>query len=232
MGHCFYSIFFIYAIIACSVNKPTSSSGIILLKKRFFNVETKTLEKDPSIEDLKIWYKDSLVIQETRKLIVNKDINGRTTMRAVIGHYTFIDLKTKSFYEYGSFTDTASLLNKYSQPDSVGITGGWNFYNAKKMIYRENLNSLSDTMINGLTYMRITSYIYPEKDRTDLKYTQTGYLRCDKKNALFHYDMGIDEKFGCLLVRVDLQFEPYNKWMSSEIEFLTDTLSSQEVKIF
>ncbi len=88
------------------------------------------------MKDIKVWYKDSLVILQS--LLINiENENGIRKSNVVVDHYIFLDLKTRSFYEYKNFSDTAKFTKKYTQPDSVLIPSCWSFYKYNKTINEE-----------------------------------------------------------------------------------------------
>jgi len=207
--------------------------GIILHQHRVFDTLGGRWVQPEYHKDLTIWYKDSLVIEEAQRLnIINDHRTGKETWEIVIDHYTFIDLRSRSFYEYTSFSDTAVIRKKYTQPDSAYITGGWNFYRYNHVMMTKNLHRLGDTIMNGINYMRIKSEDVRISNGKETRISGLGYLRCGKRNTLFRVDNPLSKKMGCPLVRYEFFERPANRFVSTQIEFLTDRLTDEQLKIF
>jgi len=58
------------------------------------------------------------------------------------------------------------------------------------------------------------------------------YLRCDKKNSIFHYDRAFDEKMGCPVTRIEFRDEDIKAFAVGEMEFVRDKLTAEELKVF
>lgn len=148
-----------------------------------------------------------------------------------LGHYLFIDLKSKSFYQFTSFSDTANLIKKYTQADSIGISGGWNFYYPYDGLTRtEPVEQMADTAVSGILYQR---YKVVKKAKNEPDLVHVAYLRCDRKGTMFHYNKLFTAKIGCPMTRIDSYNVPAGKTsVSSEINFIRDSLTKEEERIF
>jgi hypothetical protein len=177
----------------------------------------------------KIWYKDSLSIQEVPQTNFTEDEKGHKTREDFISHYVFIDPRTKSFYYYKNFSDTAKIIKKYSGTDSFFVHGGWNFYADKNIVDGGWPVPLSDTVINQVSYKRVKF----KRSFGQKEFNSIGYFRCDKKGTLFKMDKSYSEKLGCPMVKID-NFLPGRGQLaiSNEVDFLADTLSAKELKVF
>lgn len=59
------------------------------------------------------------------------------------------------------------------------------------------------------------------------------YLRCDKTGTILQFHKRLSYKLGCPIVRIDFQVSPKNPTpLSYEINFLRDSLTEEEKKIF
>src|SRR5687768_8449347 len=106
MSHHIEKIIFIIVCLAfgsCSGQKKCLNCGAVLYKQRIFNKETGIFDQLPYSKDRKLWYYDSLVIAEGLHINIKKDIYGNETWDALVNEYTFINLRTKSFYIYETF---------------------------------------------------------------------------------------------------------------------------------
>jgi hypothetical protein len=220
----------LFFMCSCSAQKNCSNCGIIFAKLKFFD----TLKSDFVYDRLswpgnKIWYSNNYVIEEITE--VNHETNsiGHDTAWVKISYYTFMDLDSKSFYNYSSFSDTARLINKFPQPDSFGVSG-WSFYIQDDISATEPPQELSDTIIREITYKR---YKFINKTKDNGEQIHIAYSRCDKKGTLFQFDKKFSDKVGCPVVRVDLFAIPLNRYsLSKEVEFISHALTDEEMKVF
>lgn len=177
-----------------------------------------------------IWYSDSAVIMEIPTIRFESK-NGEPAIRNdTIMHYLFIDLKTMSFYQYGTFTDTATLQKSYWQPDSLYIDGGWNFYYAKKVVMLDKPESLSDTAINSILYKRVKFSTAEKQSRGSYA---IGYIRCDRGRSVFSCEQLYSDSINCIMDKI----ESYNtitnkKETATGTKFLRDSLNKDELKVF
>jgi hypothetical protein len=218
--------------VSCSAQKTCLNCGSVLFKTRIFNSQTKEFETAKYSRDRMLWYKDSLIIAELFRVNIVEDPYGQEKWDAVVYGYTFIDLRTRSFYDYASFSDTARILDKYVQPDTGRVKGGWNFFDDRVVIYRENMESLPDTIIEGITYKRVKSFNVFKTENGEEKVLQFGYFRCDKRNSFFFVDRLLSKQLGCPLIRDDYINVAKQIWLSHKIEFLNKKLTSEEIKVF
>ena len=231
----FNSYFFVLNIIAftsCVSGRPISSgknTEVIEYITQHYQPDAKDLSTPFWIFKDKAWFKDSMAIEEIRELNIQEAANGKTTQEYIIRHYRFSDLRKRAVYEYISFSDTATLIRKYSYSDSVQVIGGWGFNYIRHLNYQGIVEKLPDTVIGDKDYKRtiISRYV------NDLPYTIICYFRCDKKGTIFNMDPTLSKTIGCPLVKLYWS-SPIKKGlhMSTEVNFLSDTLTVEEIKVF
>lgn len=215
-----------------NAQKECTNCGLIISKLAFFDtISNKYVSAQAYWPDRKAWYKDSLVILEAPGLIIKSDTNSlRETRQVIIDHYTFIDLRTRSFYEYATFSDTAVLVEKYTQPDTVSGRVGWTFYAPRDIPFTEPPLNLTDTVIGGILYQRVQ---FINRKEGVLNPVLIAYLQCDKKGTFFQIDRNFSEKRGCPIVKYEELPTPQNPVASAgEIVFVADSLSPAELKVF
>ena len=231
-----HRVFFVVSVLfffeSCCIQKRNTNGGSVLQKRRLYDYSKKNFELPPYNKDRKLWYKDSLIIAELFRIDIEEDNNGHETWKAVIYGYTFIDLRTKSFYDYTTFSDTARIVDKYTQPDTGRVKGGWNFFDNRPVIYPENLETLPDTVIENISYKRVKSSRVFKTGQVDENVFQVGYFRYDKKNSFFFLDKPLSKQIGYPMVRVDHLTPSRQTWIMTEIEFLPDQLTKEEIKVF
>lgn len=219
-------------LVGCTATRKSRSCGVILYKSMIHDSTGKYVM--PAYhKDRKLWYRDSVVIQEAVAVEIENEPGKKQRSRVYVRHYTFLDLRTRSFYEYATFTDTAKIMAKYTQPDSVNVGGGWNFYTYRDMFIEENMQSLPDTIMRGIRFKRIRSTKEETREEDGHHFwINIAYLRCDRKNSIFHIDRAFDERSDCPLTR--LEWVSYGKqpWIYDEIDYVADTLSREETRIF
>lgn len=225
-----------FFLTSCYVQRR-ENSGVVLITTKFYDTAIKDYI---TIRDYgppqKVWYRDSFAIEEVVGISIKEDSLGYQTRTIAVSYYTFMDLRTRAFYRYASFSDTAAIIKKYVGPDSTGVDGPWNFYIRHGEFFDDSREKPLDTVINDITYKRITGYrIYkaPEYPEDSIKVFQIGYLRCDKKETMFRFTRAFEKKADCPLVRVDDIISPMLYGIhSDQIDFVADKLNSDELKVF
>lgn len=229
-----YIIFIFCSLYFCGCYTTTTAnikSGIISYHKTIFDTSTNKFEDRDLIPPTRICYKDSIIIQPSFS-IEFLDYNGYEKGKTNIDHYSYIDLKTRAVYDYSSFSDTAKFIKKYILPDSVNLSGGWSFWRKGLSFFSDSSHSLPDTIINQVSYQRvINKRVYADSIKGNTTYINLGYIRCDKKQMLFHIDRTYDDSHDCPIVRFEYMVTGY-PWMKYEIEFVKESLSKEEMKVF
>lgn len=221
--------FFGSLIISCVSQKPFRQKGFIQLRFRDYDTIERKYINHAFMPDVNIWYKGNLAVEEI-KTIKDTDSLGVFTREILVAYYLFMDRGSKSFYNYSSFTDTATILDKYTQSDTAVLRGrgGWAFYKNHDMGIVGSMQSLPDTTINSFVHKRYQVIL---KASGNLR-PSVFYLRCDKKGTVFQFDKVLSEKLGCPIIRIDFLPSPRNPTpVSSEIVFLRDSLSKEELKV-
>ena len=228
-----YHILFYFPFIlisSCFSQRDLTKEGVVQLISRDYDNTKRDFIIESFMPDMNIWFKGDFVIEEI-KTIKTTDSNGFRTRQTPVAYYLFIDRKSKAFYNYSSFSDTAAILDKYIQEDTVEIKGlgGWSFYRSRNLNITDSLRRLSDTTINNIVYGRV-QLILKSSNRL---LTPIAYLRCDKKGTTFLFDKNLSEKLGCPIVRLhNLPTSKNPKPVSTEIVFVRDSLSKAELKVF
>lgn len=223
---------------SCSAQNTNIHSGCGMIKyalKKFDKQRNEYIIDETFWQNPRIWYKDSLAIEEIKGLTIEEDTLGKETRTVGLMHFTFIDIPTRSLYEYTSFSDTARLIRKYTQPDSVIVPGGWTFYApAKEYPGFDPPEILSDTSINGVAYKRRRIKYANPSSVGQKKQESIAYFRCDKKGKmLFSLLKNFSKEIGCPCVRIDhlpdtAGFFP----VLQQVEFVSDELTAEELKVF
>jgi hypothetical protein len=131
---------------------------------------------------------------------------------------------------YGTFSDTSKLISKYLFEDTtVRRTGGWGFNQNRKLNYVGDPHPLSDTVIGGIQFKRVQ--VFAERENHQFRVTQ--YFRCDRPNSIFTFDPYLSKKIGCPSVKYISQMrDNKNGALVLEVNFLRDTLTKEELKVF
>lgn len=219
-------------IVSGSAQPRNCNCGVIVHTIKFFEAgEKEYVAAQTYGPDGKIYYKDSMVIEQIMGINVYPDSNGQKHREVYTYQYVFIDVPTRSFV-YRTFTDTAQILVKFTRPDSVRITGSvllWPFYAPNDLPLTQAPQKLTDTVMNGITYQR-----YRLINRADAQTPESiGYGRCDKKGTMFQFDKRLSAQMGCPLVRIDyLPTAAAMHPVSLAIEFRSEKLTQEEIKVF
>lgn len=211
---------FVISLMSCpSPGIYGQGQGVVIVHRYLF-------EPDITIGvSFKILYIDNRSIQQIPQLNIIEDSSGKKTYTKIL-YYSYLNPDKNVCYNYRNLSDTARILKYYTDIDSVDIDGGWNFYSNKNLQYDSSTN-LNDTVINGINYNRI---------RLDKKINGNSiyfhvYLRCDKKGTLIKFFKPLSDQIGCPVVRIDT-YQRNRLTTSGEIQFLSDKLSQEELKVF
>ncbi len=225
-------LFFCCFIISCTAPKKIKNLGVVISKSDFHNPKLNKFIGDQTYApDMKIWYKDGFAIENVTYLYSTQNNDDPEIRKAVLDHYTFIDIRTKSFYDYTSFSDTAKLIKKYIQPDSADVSGAWSFFRYYDIPTTHVPIPISDTTIEGIIYKRLKLIDILNHNGKMSHLTIVAYFRCDIKGTMFQYDRHLGEKIGCPNVRLD-DYISDRPATSSYIEFVADKLTPEELKVF
>ena len=234
--------FIILVLAACSAKfKPTSQSGKLVNTFRVLEPSSNTYIIPNKHMDDTIMYRDSCVILP---IFVKKteEFNGVETKFDIhVSYYIFIDLRTESFYDYAPyFSDTASLLKSYKESELPFGKPLWFMVKKDEFTRFFDKQKLADTIIDKKKYKRFTyDTIYKRSDNEKEHMRYTAYLNCSEK-MMFNYCNEFSKQQGCPATRVEQtflsDFKPLKiKAMTtskSEINYIADTLTLQENKVF
>jgi hypothetical protein len=211
-----------------SPNKETSSytsGGIVVQRIDLYSHGEVTISMP-----LKVWYMDSLVIEEIAKTKTFTYETKPLTLSVTPLWYRLIDLQKRMWFDFATFTDTARMIKKGNLPDKYFADHGWAFYSSKSLEYGGTPEKLHDTMIEGIPYL--------EYKFTDLRESMPntyaiGYFRNDKKGNMFSLEKEFSNKMGYTMTkRFDYKDTSEYPYISMQLEFISDTLSQNEIKIF
>jgi hypothetical protein len=219
----FYSVFLLF--FSCSSNGQNSKRGIVRAITHFYNEKGKST----FTHYLKIWYHDSIAIQEIRG-VTTVTSSEDTTVTYPLLFCRYMDLRSKMIYDYTSFSDTAGLIEQASLPDSLLDGPGWSFYSEKAPKIQGTPELLADTVIDNISYRRAKfSYTWYDPKKIFL----IGYFRCDGKGDMFSLEKDFSRKWNCTMVKsFTYKFGMTIPYGSKEVEFLSDELTKGELKVF
>lgn len=222
----------IFLLLACVGNREISlQHGLVTMVAKDFDTSTCKLKKSTRIPEFKIWYLENCIIEEIKRTHHHTDSNGNYTMKVEIVHYTYVDLKNNYLYDYGSFSDTSSIIRKYSIKDRQYIHG-WHFFNYQGGRITRPIKVLGDTLINSIPYNYYELFI-TNSDTGTYESKIIAFTRCDKKGAVIEFAKSIDTSFPCPLTRMDyVPQDAAGLPLSFEIEFVREKLTSEELKVF
>lgn len=231
-----HSLFFIPVILAfksCVSRQPAGSAGITqVIENRHIQYHPADTALSKPLWDYsqKLWYQDSLAIEEVRYIKIATDSKNNTVKEYPIMNFRFNDLRKRTVYEYQNLSDTAKLIRKYSFDDtSIQMTGGWNFKHIRNWGHNGPATHLPDTIIDNVIYNRKSFFRGDEK----FPYIMICYFRCDKKETIFTLDPFISKEIGCPLVKM-YHYSPINKGMHifSEVKIFANKFTPEEQKVF
>lgn len=220
-------IFCCAIFLSCSIPKKINPDrGIVQQITRFYDIAgTPTFT-----HYLKIWHKENLAIEEILGVTTVTDTANITSVSYPVILYRFIDLKKRVLYDYKTFSDTAKIIHKAILPDSLMLDYGWSFYSERAPKIQGIPEQLSDTIIDEVYYKR-AKFIYTWHDPK--KNFLVGYFRCNGKGDKFSLEKEYSRKLNCTMVKYfDFKAGRVNPFASKEVNFISDTLTAKELKVF
>ncbi len=221
------SIMFMYA---CTPQKKTSESGLVIHTTKIYDTLSKTFRSVRSLPEIKIWFQDSLLIEEVMYL-TTKDSGGKILPVLYIDHYLLVDLRKKWFCEFSSFSDTARLLKSF--PAEGASVAGLNFFPKGKDSFTRAPMALADTTIDSIRLKRyLVHFVEPQLNILE-EWSMIAYSSCRSGNRIFKYLSESDFPANCLITRIDYVPTPeHSTPLSLEMHFIRNTLTAEEQKIF
>ncbi|RYY50829.1 MAG: hypothetical protein EOO06_02655 [Chitinophagaceae bacterium] len=190
-------------------------------------------DKVPTIDSSelnRLWFTDSAIIYEL-KVDIEMDETDSTVYRGYdVYGYRYFDIPSNTYYEYNSFTDTASVTCKYL--DEERFVGG--FFSTKNKPLPGAFIVMSDTTINGEIFKRVKfTQSSPEFDmitETIYYFASSGY-KSDLFGLLTAFNSLVP---GCAFRRVELTSYSSGQVKSGfgNYEIVRSFLTKEEEKIF
>jgi len=237
----FYKYLLIYSLLfisGCTSQKKLKHTGVLSSELRMQHANSDEIIIPDYSSDIKMWYWDRYVIQRIMliRIFDSADVH---TWRTEESFYTFLDLKTRNYFRYSSFSDTARMIQCcYTTTDSLGIEYGWNFFYKPVIAKKPEITFLTDTVLNGITYKRAMSFrnkTLPDK-KIIVEPNQMYYFHTTRKALVFTLNHSLTELTGYPVTRIDL-FDSFKsdhakfRWIR-QIQFEADSLTAGEKKVF
>jgi hypothetical protein len=233
------AILFIYCtLFICSSKKVVNNkdlyspkSGLLLFKNTIIDTTIKK-EIDFMLKpNLNIWYHDSCLIIEKRKLNIVGRLYQEDTVYTSITGYGFIDIKKRQFRFYRHLSDTALPVKSYNHLDSVRAVLGRDPLYINTIPITATITQLNDTLIEGTIYKR-TTYRRPRTDTANYFIKYINYYNC---NAPTLFLQVVNSKFlampGCIITRYDMITDEQDYYIS-EMKLIREFLTEEEQKVF
>lgn len=253
-------IIIIFVLLKCGLTFcQCGDCGVMLWSQKIYDSSSKDYRLGSYDLAKKIYYKDSMAIVPTTKIIIN-EVNGVETWYGEDVYYTFIDFHAKAlphkqlfsldstslnkfpnvtFYQYPAFSKDSFFSRKYSNMDTA-IRHTFCFFleNRKKYEKRPNVRDtityLPDTTIKGIVYKRKQTKKEADTRAGLFKAIIVTYSRCDFPQWMTILNPELDDK-GCLLPRLDWMVflpKPQPTWISQQHDFLPRKLTPEEIAVF
>jgi hypothetical protein len=233
--------FVLISSFSCINKYQQTKCGIVVYKIFVYNnFLKKYIQDELFVPEVKVWYRDSTVIMKvkgltsTLKRATNRE--GTSALDSVmLMHFMYIDLKKMTFYKYLSFTDTAALIEKYTETQMDTVVNGvnWKFYKKSAFVMNaDSMQILPDTIIDGNLNKRI-QYIVKRSDDSTKSYLMVFCFDCTKKGTIFSTSSDLSVLSGCPFVSSYTQISSnFPTGTASKIEFISDKLTNEEQKVF
>jgi hypothetical protein len=226
----FFFLFELFFSFACTTSKNISQpiEGHAVLKERFVDYQTKIESNPLGTKERNYWVYDSSVILENLHIYFSNTANGSKSQELVIDNYTFVDFRTETFYIISSFSDTATVQDRFDYRSTNERRVG-NFFLNISQFFNEEYVFIADTTIKTTHYKRIRGIAKLDSINS---YTIIGYLNCDLKRSLLLSEQVLSRKLNCPILRTDHLNSSGSLVHFSEYEYLSLRLTDQERSAF
>jgi hypothetical protein len=218
--------FVVFGFCSCA-GQSGSEWQVVELELSFYHVQNNSAPKLVQSFKQRVWYKDSIAIEEVRSITIT-DSNGKSETRFLVTEYRFNDLRSKTIYVYKNLSDTATLIKKYSFQDSVPVIGGWGFNLKKELAYEGEPEAMKDTVVGGVHYKRYRL----QRNNNNRPFYSIVLLRCDETNPIFNLAENLNQKFGCVCAGVYNYSQGQSQTVLTIVNFLKADLTPMQKKVF
>lgn len=220
-------------IYSCHAQKVCSNCGIVEFRQRYFDTTKGAFILAANDRDRKMWYKDSMVIQEVFHIYQSEDDNHNINWNIKVERYKFIDLRTKDIFEYYTFSDTAKVIKKCTLLDTNCIGECWKFWSDYDFMLLGQVTKATDTIIGEKRFLRYKRQLSINTEKGNVEENLYAYFDCDRKSGLFKLNVPFSKKVGCPLIRIDVINTPRTYFDTrSELFYHPDKLNPAELKVF
>jgi hypothetical protein len=218
-------------LVACysTIEKHVAVQGVVIDKLSFLTMDGKSTFEAKQ----KIWQNDSAFIQEVNTAVSNTTDGIRKTIYEPI-FYRYMSIKTKLYFDYYHFSDTAVSFRNNTLPDTFildnVLNSTINFANERRFPIKSIPRVLGDTIVDKKNYTKVwfqTNF----SDTNRVYYIGliekgcTNYFR--SKESYYSKQLG-----GCLVCIWEYYDNNTYPSVRSDYEHIADTLTQEELKVF
>jgi|GEM_PF-3246179 len=214
-----------FILAGCSqAQDANKTEGVVKAFQHVYNGDQNGL---PSFTiSYRIWYRGNTSIQEIPIVNFVQDTLGKTSVTVAITHYSYINPDTETYCSFPQMSLGLKDIKYFSEIDSVLKDGALDLYSDQPFEY-EKIVRMRDTLENGVEYQRYRVL----KTINNINVEIESYLRCDKKGTIVTFLKSISDSLKCPIVKTNV-YENGQLASVGEFEYLSNTLSSDEIRIF
>ncbi|MDB5195756.1 MAG: hypothetical protein JWP88_126 [Flaviaesturariibacter sp.] len=224
-------LLYLFSFSCCNATETPLNTGSIIFKYRIFDSKAQSFKVPDYNGDSRYLYKDSFFIGNIQ-LTTIKDLNGKEVSRnTTISRYVFADLRKRHFYNYKTFSDTASLLKSFMPDHSGKVDDGWKFFISNSQINKNDMTPLPDTIMYGAVYKRLKGYSNDiNNEGVANRSERVAYYRCDIKGAPLSLDNDFSRQNGCPVLRLEYIQKDIHYYV--DVEYRPGKFTPEEEKVF
>jgi hypothetical protein len=220
-------------LYSCTVQKKCIDCAVIKLGILRYDEKMKDYIEDEAFWPMvRILYRDSMAIDEIKRMTITRDSLGREVRLVTVEQYAFTDIRKGWVYKYNSFSDTARVISKHITSDSLGLMHRLYIPTSSIIPNEEPPEELNDTVINNITYKR-RRFTYFNKEENKLLDVYINYYRCDINNKVLTLGSKSTLIPSCTGVRSDLVLpDGLPAPSSTQIKYIGNEFTPEELKVF
>ena len=209
------------------------NGGVMMQRCRFAAPATGMINREPQPWDCRIWYCDSMVIQEVKSICTHQATNEHPVLTATTVYYLFSNLRTGEVYRYPTFTDTVKAFYRAIATDSNCTISYRKFPETEDFTGIKPRLFFSDTLIGTVLYCRVKTTNTLLTERGPVEKTVCLYQHGKHNEGFFSPEAWRGVQPGSMLLRFETVYHP--SVFATELEeyiCLNQTLTRHELRVF
>jgi hypothetical protein len=225
MQRMFQLLFPLFMFTTCKVN-VSDSEAVAYNYLRLFDKKQHVIFEGRH----KLWKRGDVYIQEIYTVKTETNSSTGTKVSYVPEFCKLVDLKSKTYFDFYTFSDTSKCFKKGILPDSLFKDGALSFHSDKKNEIEGVPEILSDTTINNRSFHRTKFFT---KGYDSLKSYSIGFYPAEMPYSILSLEKSFSKSKNWYLQKIlDYATAIAAPYAEMEVDIIAHELTPAERKIF